>query len=82
MSTPTTKQRKTLPDAQMGLPAKGKYPLDTLARAQNAKARARQELNAGNLEWPEYKQIVSKAAARVTALGGNNGKPAMKGGTK
>lgn len=68
----TADQRKALPKNAFGLPkVKGKggkneagqggYPMPDASHARNALARARQELNAGHLNYAQYKQIVSKA---------------------
>jgi len=42
MAKLTTKARKALPKSEFALPSERKYPVDTKARAANAKARAQQ----------------------------------------
>jgi hypothetical protein len=56
-----TGARKKLKKSQFGLPGARKYPVDTKARAANAKARAKQQLNKGKLSKSAYSKIVSKA---------------------
>lgn len=80
MAKITTRRRKALPKAKFGLPAqakpgprggapRGAYPIDTKARAQNAKARARQQLDRGNLTRAEYNTIVRRANDVLKAKG-------------
>lgn len=57
----TAEQRKNLSAEQFGLPDKRAYPMPDKSHAQNALARAAQELKAGNLTKEEYDKIVSKA---------------------
>ena len=61
MTTLTTKQRKKLPKSSFGLPGSEKYPMPDKVHAANAKARARQQLNKGNLSKSTYSKIVAKA---------------------
>lgn len=61
MSTLTTKRRNNLPAATFGLPAKRAYPMPDKAHARNAKARASQQVNAGNLSAAEQDKIDAKA---------------------
>lgn len=65
MAKLTTKQRKALPKSEFGLPAQRAYPVDTHNRAANAKARASQQLKAGNLTPSQKKQIDAKANAML-----------------
>jgi len=62
--------RKRIKPSKFGLPGKGEgpegtghgsYPMNDIAHARNAIARAKQQLEAGNLSQAEYEQIVSKA---------------------
>ena len=71
----TAASRRKIPAAKMGLPDKGKFPVNTKARAGNAKARAAQGLQAGTLSQGDAKKVVAKADA---ALGGGK-KAAAKG---
>lgn len=57
----TAKRRANLPKSEFGLPEKRKYPVDTRRRAANAKARATQEYNKGNLSKEEENKIDRKA---------------------
>lgn len=61
MATLTTKKRKTLPKADFGEPAKRAYPMPDRAHAANAKARATQQVAAGNLSPSEATKIKAKA---------------------
>lgn len=72
MAKITTARRKALPKSEFGLPAKAKkgprggaprgaFPIDTKARAMNAKARARQQLDDGNITRAEFDQIIARA---------------------
>lgn len=63
MAKLTTKQRKALPKSSFGLPATKQYPLSDRTHAANAKARASQQLKAGNLTPNQKKQINAKANA-------------------
>lgn len=64
----TAERRRELPAAKMGLPALGKYPVDTPERAKNAKARAAQALRKGEITQAQLEQVVKKADA---TLGGS-----------
>lgn len=57
----TTKQRKKIPAEEFGLPDTKQYPMPDREHAGNAKARATQQLKAGNLTQAEYDKIVKKA---------------------
>lgn len=59
------KRRRALPKEKFALPAKRKYPVDTKARAANAKARAKQQLDKGNLSPGAYKKVVTAANKRL-----------------
>lgn len=61
----TAKRRKRLSKSTFGLPSQRKYPVDTPGRAANAKSRARQQLNRGNLSRGQYTTIVSKANKKL-----------------
>lgn len=56
-------QRKKLSPSKFALPG-GKYPVNDRAHAANAKARAAQQVKAGNLS-PAQKKKVDAAANRV-----------------
>ena len=61
MSNLTAKTRKSLPKSKFGEPAERKYPVDTEARAGNAKARAAEEVHNGKLPKGAEKKIDEKA---------------------
>ena len=63
MSKLTKEERDSLPDDDFGLPEKRAYPVDTKARARNAKARATQEFERGLLT-PEERNEIDQAADR------------------
>jgi len=56
--------RKQLPSATFGLPGKRAYPMPDRSHAANAKARATQQVNAGNLS-PAAKQRIDAKANKV-----------------
>ena len=53
--------RRNLMPTQFGLPEQRKYPMPDKSHAQNAKARATQQVNAGNLTPSEKSRIDAKA---------------------
>lgn len=57
----TTKKRDSLPKSEFALPKERKYPVDTKARAANAKARATQMVNKGKLSESSKQKIDAKA---------------------
>ena len=61
MAELTTKARKKIPKEQFGLPATRQYPMPDRAHAANAKARASQQVKAGNLTPAQQKTINAKA---------------------
>ena len=66
MSKLTTKARKALPKSEFGLPGKRAYPMPDKAHAANAKARATQQVKAGNLS-PSSKAKIDAKANKVLA---------------
>jgi hypothetical protein len=56
----TGKQRNKFPDSKFALPGH-KYPVEDAAHARNAKARAAQQVNAGNLSKADEKKVDAKA---------------------
>jgi hypothetical protein len=56
----TGKQRNKLPDSKFALPGH-KYPVEDAAHARNAKARAAQQVNDGNLSKADEKKVDAKA---------------------
>jgi hypothetical protein len=61
MSILNTKRRKGLPKSSFGLPGERKYPMPDKAHAANAKARATQQVNKGNLSESSKEKIDAKA---------------------
>lgn len=60
------KQRNALSEAMFGLPKQRKYPLNDKAHARNAKARASQQFDKGNLTKAQEDKI-DRRANRVLA---------------
>lgn len=56
----TTKARNALPASKFALPG-GRYPIEDRNHAINAKARAAQQLKAGNLSRAEFNTVNAKA---------------------
>ena len=63
MTKLTEEQRDALPDDKFALPGR-KYPIEDKAHARNAKARAAQQVKAGNLSKAD-EQIVDRKADAV-----------------
>ena len=61
MSKLTTKQRNKLPKEKFALPGKRAYPIEDVAHAKNAKARATQMVNKGKLSESSKEKIDAKA---------------------
>jgi len=61
MTKLTSKRRNNLPKDKFALPSERKYPVDTKARAINAKARATQMVDQGKLSKPSKEKIDAKA---------------------
>lgn len=56
-----TSKRNKLPAAEFGLPGERKFPITDRAHAANAKARATQQVKAGNLSPAQASRIRAKA---------------------
>jgi hypothetical protein len=65
MTTLTTRARKRLPAAAFGVPSRRAYPMPDRAHAANAKARAAQQLAAGNLSQAEKERIDAMADRKL-----------------
>jgi hypothetical protein len=63
MAELTTKKRDSEPKSDFGLPEERKYPMLDKSHARNAKARASQQENKGNLTAAEKQKIDRKADA-------------------
>ena len=61
MATLSAAQRKRIPKSEFGLPGEHKYPMPDASHAANAKARAKQQLEAGHISKSQYNEIVAKA---------------------
>jgi hypothetical protein len=61
----TEKRRKALPKSTFGLPGERKYPMPDREHAANAKARAKQQLDKGNLSLSQYAEIVRGANRKL-----------------
>lgn len=61
MAVLTTKKRKGLKKSTFGLPGQRKYPMPDRSHAANAKARATQQYNKGNLSKSALNHIHAMA---------------------
>ena len=61
MATLTTKARKALPKSDFALPGREAYPVPDKPHAANAKARATQQVKAGNMSESTQAKINAKA---------------------
>ena len=61
MATLNEKKRDSLKSSTFGLPDERKYPMPDKSHARNAKARASQQVKAGNLSKADEKKIDRKA---------------------
>lgn len=61
MSKISAKARKEMPKSEFGMPGKRAYPMPDKAHAANAKARATQQVKAGNLSPSAKAKIDAKA---------------------
>jgi hypothetical protein len=61
MAELSDEDRDELPKKDFGLPDERKYPMPDKAHARNAKSRARQEFNKGDLSKSEMDKIFAKA---------------------
>lgn len=63
-----TSTRNKLPKSTFGLPGSRKYPMPDRAHAQNAKARATQQVDKGRLS-PEQAATIRAKANRILGKG-------------
>lgn len=61
MATLTSRRRNALPKSAFGLPGSRRFPMPDRAHAINAKARASQQVKAGNLSKSSQAKINAKA---------------------
>jgi hypothetical protein len=66
MARLTDRQRERTPDEAFGLPKERKYPMPDEAHARNAKSRAAQQHERGNLTDKEKRTIDRKADRILT----------------
>jgi hypothetical protein len=64
MGVLSEKKRESIPDSKFGLPEERKYPMPDKAHARNAKARASQQEEEGNLT-PKEKAKIDRKADRI-----------------
>lgn len=64
MSKLKASTRNALPKGTFGLPGERKYPMPDKSHAANAKARASQQVKAGNLS-PSSKEKIDAKANRI-----------------
>lgn len=62
----TTAARKAMPKSEFGMPGSRSYPMPDRAHAANAKARATQQVKAGNLS-PSSKVKIDTMANKLLA---------------
>ena len=65
MAVLSAARRNKLPAKSFGEPGERKYPMPDRSHAANAKSRAKQQLNRGNLSAGEYDKIVAKANRKL-----------------
>lgn len=80
MAVLTTKRRKALKKSTFGIPSERKFPMPDKAHAANAKARAKQQLDDGNISRAQFNTIVAKANTILKAKGAKtiSGKPVKR----
>lgn len=61
MAKLTSSARNKIPSSEFGLPSARKYPMPDASHAANAKARATQQVKAGNLSSASKQKIDAKA---------------------
>jgi len=61
----SARKRAALPKSKFGLPGSKRYPVDTKARAANAKARATQMYKAGKLSASSRAKINAAANRKL-----------------
>jgi hypothetical protein len=66
----TAGKRKRIPTSKFGLPGSRKYPMPDRSHAANAKARATQQVKAGNLSASSKAKIDAKANRILGKKGG------------
>ena len=69
MAKLTSSTRNKLPAKKFAEPKERKYPIEDKAHARNAKARASQQYNKGNISEAEKNKIDSKADKVIKGKG-------------
>lgn len=64
----TARTRRKIPKNRFALPTERKYPIHDKAHAINAKARAKQQLKAGNLSKSKYNTVIRKANKKLKSV--------------
>lgn len=65
MAKLTSKQRNKLPKSDFGMPAERKFPMPDKSHAANAKSRAQQQYDKGNMSKTELGKIDAKANKKL-----------------
>ncbi len=65
MAKLTSKERGKLPKSDFGMPGERKYPMPDRSHAANAKARAQQQYDKGNMSKAELAKIDAKANKKL-----------------
>lgn len=65
MSKLSSKARNSLPSSGFALPKERKYPIQNKSHAANAKARAQQQYDKGNISKSTLSKIDSKANKKL-----------------
>lgn len=65
MAKLTSKQRNKLPKSDFGMPGERKYPMPDKSHAANAKSRAQQQFDKGNMSKAELSKIDAKANKKL-----------------
>lgn len=65
MAKLTSKKRNGLPSSDFALPKERKYPVNDKSHAANAKARAQQQFDKGNISKSTLNKIDAKANKKL-----------------
>jgi hypothetical protein len=79
MATLKTAARNKMPSSSFGIPGERKYPMPDKAHAANAKARASQQVAAGNISQSTKARIDAKADSILKPAQSNAGKRTSDG---
>lgn len=74
MAKLSSSSRNALPKGKFAQPAKRAYPIQDKAHASNAKARATQQVKAGNLSPSQARQIDAAANKVLKSKGKSRGR--------